>query len=398
MINRTMKTIDLVYFNAGGGHRAAARALESVIREQGRPWTVRCVNLVDVIDPKGLFRRHVGCEPEAYYNQRLARGWTLGLSQELKVLQGMIRLYHRTLVRRLQAHWAATEPDLVVSLVPNFNRAMAEAVASALPGVRFMTVMTDMADLPPHFWVETDRPQWLICGTGRAMAQARRLGVPEDRLSRVSGMILRPDFYRPATVSRADALASLGLSPDEPVGIVMFGGHGSNEMAGIARVLRDRQLILMCGHNVALARRLVGKTCPRGRAAQAVVGFTPDVVDYLRLGDYFIGKPGPGSLSEALRLGLPVVTFDNAWTMPQERYNAQWVREHGLGLVVRSRRELAGATHKLLNHLDAFKARVQAVDNRAVFEVVDLMAAQLARSEHVDEPCPLCQPSPHSRF
>jgi hypothetical protein len=52
-----LKTIDLVYFNAGGGHRSAATALETVIREQNRPWQVRLVNLFEVLDPKGVFAR-----------------------------------------------------------------------------------------------------------------------------------------------------------------------------------------------------------------------------------------------------------------------------------------------------------------------------------------------------
>lgn len=33
-----MKTITLIYFNAGGGHRAAATALATVIGQQQRPW------------------------------------------------------------------------------------------------------------------------------------------------------------------------------------------------------------------------------------------------------------------------------------------------------------------------------------------------------------------------
>ena len=40
-----MKTIDMIYINAGGGHRSAAAALETVIREQARPWRVRLVDL-----------------------------------------------------------------------------------------------------------------------------------------------------------------------------------------------------------------------------------------------------------------------------------------------------------------------------------------------------------------
>lgn len=78
-----MPTIDLIYFNAGGGHRAAAQALRAVIAQQRRPWTVRCVNLVDMLDPLARFRRLTGVAPEDFYNKRLAKGWTLGLTQEL---------------------------------------------------------------------------------------------------------------------------------------------------------------------------------------------------------------------------------------------------------------------------------------------------------------------------
>ena len=53
------------------------------------------------------------------------------------------------------------------------------------------------------------------------------------------------------------------------------------------------------------------------------------------LSDFFIGKPGPGSVSEAVAMRLPVIVERNAWTLPQERYNAEWVLEKQLGLVVR---------------------------------------------------------------
>ena len=107
-------TIDLVYFNAGGGHRAAALALQEVVLEQQRPWTVRLVNLAQVLDPDDRFRRLTGIAPEELYNMRLAHGWTLGLAKELKLLQGMIRLGHAALARTLSQHWLATEPDMVV--------------------------------------------------------------------------------------------------------------------------------------------------------------------------------------------------------------------------------------------------------------------------------------------
>src|SRR5579871_3771007 len=57
-----VKTLDLVYFNAGGGHRAAATALEAVIRQQGRPWEVRLVNLMSLLDPKDVFKKTTGMD------------------------------------------------------------------------------------------------------------------------------------------------------------------------------------------------------------------------------------------------------------------------------------------------------------------------------------------------
>ncbi len=57
-----MKTVDLIYFNAGGGHRAAAQALEEAMRQ--RPWRVRMVHLTGVLEPSRTFRRITVIEPE----------------------------------------------------------------------------------------------------------------------------------------------------------------------------------------------------------------------------------------------------------------------------------------------------------------------------------------------
>ena len=371
---RMTPVVDLVYFNAGGGHRAAAQALAEVLQRQKRPWLVRQVNLTEVIDPARRFQRWTGMAPEDLYNARLRRGWTLGMGTELKLLQAGIRLLHAPLCRRLARHWAATQPDLVVSLIPNFNRAMGMALKTARPGVPFVTVMTDVADLPPHFWIEPDIEQHLVCGSSRAVQQALGAGVACERIHHVSVMLLRPGFYDVEPLDRAAGRSALGLDPGRPVAAVMYGGHGSSEMLRIARALPHLQLILFTGHNRPLAARLQRTTTG---AARAVVGFTPDVPELLSLADFFIGKPGPGCLSEALRLGLPVITFDTPWTMPQEHFNTQWVRDAGLGIVLRSMHDLPEAVEEMTTRIEPFRRRVQALDNRAVFEVPELMAELL---------------------
>jgi UDP-N-acetylglucosamine:LPS N-acetylglucosamine transferase len=367
-----------VYFNAGGGHRAAALALQSVMALQRRPWQVRLVDLARVLDPTDHVRRIAGFSPEDLYNMRLQRGWTLGLAHELKVLQGLIRLAHSGMLRTLSQHWARSEPDLVVSLVPNFNRVLCQSVAQSLPGVPFATVLTDMADLPPHFWIEPDQDQTLVCGTEKALAQARRAGYANEQLVLTSGMVLRPSFYAPAPATpRSLSRWQHGLDAARPTGVVMFGGQGSAQMLRIARALDRTQLVFLCGRNEALAERLRHM---RRSAPHAVVGFTDDVAAVMRLGDFFIGKPGPGCLSEALHLGLPVITVLNGWTMPQERYNAHWLREQGAGLVIPSLAALPAAVDDMERLLPDLRGAALRLDNRAVFEIPEVFERLLAGS------------------
>ncbi len=372
-----MSNVDLVYFDAGGGHRAAAAALAAAIAAQGRPWQVRHLNLFDAIDPARRFRRVTGRAPEHLYNARLARGWTLGLALDLKLLQGLIRAAHAPLVRRLARHWRTTAPDLVVSLIPNFNRVLHDGLAAARPGVPCVTVMTDLADLPPHFWIEPGRTRHLVCASDRAVAQGLAMGLAPESIHRTSGMIIRPDFYGPRALDRAAERSRLGLDPARPTGVVMFGGQGSMAMLEIARRLDAVQLVLLCGHHAQLADAL--RRLPSS-AARAVVGYTADVRRHLMLGDFFIGKPGPGCLSEAIQQGLPVVTLRNAWTLPQERYNADWVQGEGLGVVVGRLCDIGPAVDTVLAQLAQFKARARGQANRAVFEVPQILAGILAGS------------------
>jgi UDP-N-acetylglucosamine:LPS N-acetylglucosamine transferase len=374
-----MKTIDLVYFNAGGGHRSAAMALETVIRDLALPWEVRLVNLFEVLDPRDVFGKTTGMKPEQYYNARLARGWTLGLAQELKVLQALIRLSHKSLTAQLQRYWHKTKPDMVVSLVPNFNRTMYQALAAARPNAPYVTILTDFADSPPHFWIEPHQAQHLICGTAKAVAQARAAGYGDTNIHATTGMIIRPDFYQDLHIDRRAEMLKLQLDPDRPTGIVMFGGHGSKAMRGIAKRLDDTQLILICGHNSVLADEL---RAMRAQAPRVVVGFSAQIRYFMRLSDFFIGKPGPGSISEAVQQHLPVIVVRNSWTMPQERYNTEWVEQNRAGLVLDSFKSIRTAVEALTARMSVYRTGVGRIHNRAIFEIPEI----LERILHAESP------------
>ena len=369
-----MRTLDFIYFDAGGGHRAAANALKQVMESQNRPFAIRLVNFQELLDSMDVFRKLTGLRLQDVYNLMLKKGWTLGSAQLTAGMHLLIRLFHRQQVRILEQFWRESRPDVVVSLIPNFSRALGESLRNALPGVPLVTVITDIADYPPHFWIDGNE-QHCICGSDKAVEQALALGRPKSHIHRVSGMVLNPRFYETPPLSpeqRAAARAQLGFD-ERPVGVVMFGGQGGAEMLDIARRLPDRQLLAICGHNDKLREKL--QALPR-RAPLFVEGFTKDIPRYMQLVDYFIGKPGPGSISEALFMKLPVIVESNAWTLPQERYNPRWIVERGVGMVLPNFRRIADAVDELLTPktYQRFRgATTAALQNRAVYEIPDIL-------------------------
>ncbi|HEY3823998.1 MAG TPA: glycosyltransferase [Bryobacteraceae bacterium] len=376
------KVLELVFFDAGGGHRSAANALSEVVRRQERPWDLPLLNLQELLDEMDVFRKLTGVRLQDLYNLLLRRGWTLGSPALMKGMHGVIRALHSRQVRLLSKYWRNKQPNLIVSLIPNFNRAIYQAMRRSMPNVPLVTILTDMADYPPHFWIER-QPQYFICGTERAYNQALKLGHTPDRLFRTSGMILNPRFYEPVEVDRGPDRVALGLDPNRPTALMMFGGEGSAAMLRIARLLDasrlDVQIIAICGKSKKLEAAM--RAMPR-RIAMHVEGFTREIPRFMRLSDFFIGKPGPGSISEAVAMGLPVIIERNRWTLPQERYNADWVEEQGVGISVRRfKKQIVDAVRRMLDSGQRceFVKHVQQQRNRAVFEIPDILEQILSK-------------------
>lgn len=374
--------LSFVYFDAGGGHRSATKALLTAAQEQGLPWEIECLNLQELLDPLDFVRKLTGIRVQDVYNYMLENGWTLGAAQLLPLLHGVIRLHHSLIVGVLARYWSAVRPDLVVSLIPNFNREIAESIRRVLPNVPFVTILTDLADYPPHFWIERES-EYLIVGTERAAEQAHLMGHKPDHVFLTSGMILNPAFYSIPEADCREQRESLGLQPHRLTGLVMFGGQGSQAMLEIARRLNKLdwlQLILIAGRNEKLESQL------RGMDFQIPVhleGFTSQMPRFMQMSDFFIGKPGPGSLSEALVMELPVIVERNAWTLPQERFNTEWVKEKEVGIVVRSIREIGPAVERLRDPavFNRYRANAQGLRNRAVYEVVTILENILSRTK-----------------
>jgi glycosyl transferase family 28 len=378
-----MKRVHVVFHDGGGGHRNAAVALQTVISQQPRAWQIELIQFQDLTDRLDVLRKVTGIRIQQQYNIMLQNGWTLGSTQLLRVLQTTIRIFHRPLVHLLEKFWREKPADLLISVIPHFNRQICESWTKVYPGRPFVTIITDLADFPPRFWIEPVKEQHVIAGTEKAAEQARTMGHDNLHVFQTSGMILRPDFYIEDNSDPVALRREMGLREDPPTAIVLFGGHGSKAMYDITERLNAAglplQLILICGRNEGLAAKLRAR---QWRIPIHVVGFSKEVHKLMRAADFLIGKPGPGSIAEAIVRKLPVLIECNAWTLPQERYNAEWVKEKGVGIVLRSFEDVAEGVKRMLDPatLAEFRKNVSAQENRAVFEIPEILAKLLGET------------------
>ncbi len=384
------KIVEIFFFDAGGGHRAATEALSDVLGERFPGWRVRAINLQTLLEPIDLVHKITKKIPprlrqflnpvapgivdgpfrsQEFYNTVISRGQTLGAGALLTLLQHFIDSKTDEIEELLRAQWVSQQepPDVVVSVIPNFNRFLFNALKDVLPQVPYVTIMTDMLDIPPHFWME-DQDQYLICGTKAAYDQAKETRFFDtNRIYRVSGMILKKGFYRQGLLKHED----IGLRADSPTALIMFGGNGSALAEKIVdQVGSGLQTIVLCGHNTKLLETLSGR--PRCCA----VGYVENVPDYMRLADVFIGKPGPGSISEALHSGCPVIVESNASTLPQERPNVEWILENGVGVAVKSfKTGLGAALKEVVSNLEIYKRNIKCniPENRAAYEIAGIL-------------------------
>jgi len=370
-----LKKVIVIYIDGGGGHRAAARALDDVIRMQRLPWRVELVNADEVLEPADPAVWFLGVRSSVIYNWLLGRDWMIGTKQLLPIIHLIFRLLHPAQVFLLKRRWSKLQPDLVVSVVPHLNRAFYDSLRRENTRVPFVTILTDLADYPPRFWIERQQPHF-TCGTRTAVRQAEQIAPLAEGIWPVSGMIVHPKFYESNPIDRAQERRKLGLDPDLPTGLVLFGGYGSHAMLKVAeRIEQARmrlQLIFLCGRNAALFHKLQSLNLTYLTHVQ---GFTENVVYFMMLSDFLIGKPGPGSISEALATRLPVILHTSWRTLAHERFNARWIEEQGVGTAIKRIQDLPSAIDQMLRPAtySAMRRRIEALNNRAVFEIPPIL-------------------------
>jgi processive 1,2-diacylglycerol beta-glucosyltransferase len=160
-----------------------------------------------------------------------------------------------------------------------------------------------------------------------------QLGIPREKVT-VSGIPIDPVFAE--TKAKDAARRRLGLVPDRTVVLLSAGGFGvgplEHAVTNLLALRHPAQVVVVCGRNEELRRRLEAIAAERPGAANAlaVVGYTTEMDEYMSAADVFVGKPGGLTTSEALAKGLLLVIVN---PIPgQEERNSDHLLEQGAAI------------------------------------------------------------------
>ena len=165
----------------------------------------------------------------------------------------------------------------------------------------------------------------------------------------------------------------------------MFGGHGSSVMVDIVQRIdqsgADVQLILICGHNQRLEAELKALVTAEAEAGARIHSKRRAL--YGAVG--FLHRQARSWIDQrSSAIPFAGIVECNGKTLPQERYNAQWVAEMGFGIVVPTFREIAPAVQRLIepSTFGEFLRKTNTYSNRALFEVAEILEQCYENDSH----------------
>jgi UDP-N-acetylglucosamine:LPS N-acetylglucosamine transferase len=370
-----MKKVEIIYFDAGSGHRSSAKGLERAVAATRPDWRVRIVNIVEVFAPNKQFHRIV-CAGIDHFNRHLKREKVF----DLKGLINLSLMFHDLLstkgIREISKFWKDDPPDAVVSVTPMYNPALYRAARLANPEARCITIPVDFEEVKARYWFTPKVEQDYLLATRRLEQQARDARLPESFLHHISGMPIDTEFYEAPKINVTEELASLGLDPELPTGFVSFGGQGSILVREIAKRLASSalklNLIFMCGRYTEVYDELSKLKTPYRKLALSYTRETP--IYYQRLADFIIGKPGSMTITEALIARKPVIAIKSRGMSPVQRGNEEWVQEHKVGIIVAGMDELPAAVSDVIES-DCYRQNAAKEFHRGVFEAAKHICA-----------------------
>jgi 1,2-diacylglycerol 3-beta-galactosyltransferase len=368
-----------IYSDTGGGHRSASEAIIEAL-ETGYAGQCR-IEMVDLLKEYAPypFNRLPNIYPELV---RRPRGWKhsyrlVDSPRRVRAVNGALWPYVRKAARELVRKHPA---DLLISVHPIANapliRALEQHHRAASRPPPFVVVVTDLVSTHA-FWFHR-AASLTIVPTEPAARKALDCGLSPQRL-KVVGLPVAARFHQDME-SAATIRQRLGWPQDRPMVLILGGGDGlgpiENAVRAVASAGLQAGLAVVTGRNQDLRARLSARRWP---IPTFIYGFIDQMPAFMRAADVLFSKAGPGTISEALSAGLPMVLY--SFLPGQEEGNVGYLTDSGAGIWAPDHAAMVAALRRLLEQEGAYEKAVAACRSlarpQAAAEVADILMAQV---------------------
>jgi 1,2-diacylglycerol 3-beta-galactosyltransferase len=334
--------------DTGGGHRSAAaavaQALDRLLPGQFVPVIWDPLRGPDV--PRllrwiaGLYGPCIRLTPWLW--------WLFWRASESPRVLGAVR---RTVMAPVYGSVAraaeACRPALIVAFHPmtadpavRARDLAGDALANG-PLAPVITVITDL--ITAHLSWRDAAVDRVVVPSAEVAARCAKDGMAAERYVPL-GLPVAAEFCQPTLneAERQQLKRELGVRGDFLV-VLTGGAEGSGGLrrraAAILRKVDNVDVVVICGRNRLLKRRVARLAHRKGNGRLTAHGFVGNMADWLRCADVVVGKAGPGTIAEATCCGAPLVLTSHV--PGQEKGNAEFVTVAGAGVYAPRPRQLA---------------------------------------------------------
>lgn len=318
----------------GGGHMAAAYALQEAFEARGHEATV--------LDPFSLLGEVRGKLKSGFVNNLYIRSvqfvphlfgfvYSLGamywrLFRNVPQVKSPVYYSNRSVWKPLEALFQKEQYDAVLT-------------THLYPGEIMAGMRAHGYEVPPTFWISTDYDcipfteeaacDHYVIAHPELVPDYMHWHIPEERIHPL-GIPVRAKFAEPAT--REQAKRELGLNPDKHYFLISGGSVGSGKLVEAVTLLathyRDREdveFIAICGKNEWIYRQMKKLFSRKVH----MLRHTDRMAEYMRACDAVITKPGGLSSTEAAVTGTALIFISPIPGGP-ETANIRFFERHGM--------------------------------------------------------------------
>lgn len=235
-----------------------------------------------------------------------------------------------------------TNPDLILSVHPNFNGSIINILEKNNLKIPVVTLIADLVSISP-LWAD-DRAEFTISPTLEAKLKCIEYGVSESKI-KVLGFPIRSKFCKQdIEYIRKD------YTLDKPLQcLVMSGGEGVGNMKKIAQILLANfncNVSVIAGRNIALMRKMKQSLTAKYNERVKVYGFVDNIQDLMLSSDIVFTRGSPNVMMEAIACNIPLVITGS---LPgQEAGNPRFAAKNNLGVICRSINDIHSTVTYLL--------------------------------------------------